>query len=309
MESSQAERLRIGELSRRVGLSPELLRAWEQRYGLLRPARSAGGLRLYSQADEQRLRAMQAELDRGLSAAEAARVVLARPLEPAPDPTRPPLDGEARAFAQALNGMDLPRAHAALDRLLSTFLLETVIAQVLLPYLRELGERWGRGQATIAQEHLASNLVRGRLLALARGWERGDGRAVLLACAPGELHDLPLIMFGLAMRNRGWRVAFLGGDTPVASLVEACERLDPALVVVSCTVRSHLRSAARGLSRIARDRAVAVAGGGASERLAEEIGCWFLAGDPVGAAGTAGDLAGPWGPRGRSAGAVRSCKS
>src|SRR5436190_6347674 len=101
MESSQAERLRIVELSRRVGLSPELLRAWEQRYGLLKPSRTAGGLRLYSQADEQRLRAMQAELERGLSAAEAARVALARPLERAPDPTRPPLDGEASAFAEA----------------------------------------------------------------------------------------------------------------------------------------------------------------------------------------------------------------
>jgi MerR family transcriptional regulator, light-induced transcriptional regulator len=305
MESAQAERLRIGELSRRAGLSPELLRAWEQRYGLLKPSRTAGGLRLYSQADEQRLRAMQAELERGLSAAEAARVALAAPLEPAPDLTRPPLDGEAAAFAEALDGMDLGRAHRALDRLLSAFLLETVIAEVLLPYLRELGERWSRGQATVAQEHLASNLVRGRLLALARGWERGDGRAVLLACPPGELHDLPLIMFGLAIRNRGWRVAFLGGDTPVESLTETSERLDPALVVVSSTVRSHLRSAARGLSRLARARPVAVAGGGASERLAEEIGCSFLPGDPVGAAEAAGDLAAPSGTRrsgrGRSA--------
>jgi DNA-binding transcriptional MerR regulator len=68
--------LRIGELSRRLGVSDHALRAWESRYGLLQPARSAGGFRLYSEADELRVRRMQAHLARGLSAAEAARAVL-----------------------------------------------------------------------------------------------------------------------------------------------------------------------------------------------------------------------------------------
>ena len=71
--------VRIGELSRRAGVSPELLRAWERRYGLLQPTRSPGGFRLYSAADEQRIRAMQQNLERGLSAAEAAQAVLLEP--------------------------------------------------------------------------------------------------------------------------------------------------------------------------------------------------------------------------------------
>ena len=74
----QAAHLRIGALSRRVGVSPELLRAWEQRYGLLRPLRSRGGFRLYSPADEERVRSMQRHLDAGVSAAEAARLALAQ---------------------------------------------------------------------------------------------------------------------------------------------------------------------------------------------------------------------------------------
>ncbi len=69
--------LRIGELSRRVGVSDHLLRAWESRYGLLRPMRSAGGFRLYTQSDEGRVRRMQSHLARGLSAAEAARAAIA----------------------------------------------------------------------------------------------------------------------------------------------------------------------------------------------------------------------------------------
>src|SRR6185437_9870072 len=75
--------LRIGELSRRVGISDHLLRAWENRYGLLTPVRSAGGFRLYSERDEHRVRRMQAELAKGLSAAQAAHVVLAEELPPA----------------------------------------------------------------------------------------------------------------------------------------------------------------------------------------------------------------------------------
>src|SRR5512134_638137 len=66
--------LRIGELSRRTGVAPELLRAWERRYGLLRPARSEGGFRLYSDADERRVELMRLHLRRGLAAAEAARL-------------------------------------------------------------------------------------------------------------------------------------------------------------------------------------------------------------------------------------------
>jgi DNA-binding transcriptional MerR regulator len=74
MEAGQASaELRIGELSRRLGVSDHVLRAWERRYGLLRPMRSPGGFRLYSEDDERRVRRMQVHLSRGLSAAEAAR--------------------------------------------------------------------------------------------------------------------------------------------------------------------------------------------------------------------------------------------
>jgi DNA-binding transcriptional MerR regulator len=74
--------LRIGELSRRAGASVHVLRAGEARYGRLRPARSTGGYRLYSGADEIRVRRMQTHLDEGLSAAEAARAALAPPTDP-----------------------------------------------------------------------------------------------------------------------------------------------------------------------------------------------------------------------------------
>lgn len=282
---AQAAHLRIGELSRRVGVPPELLRAWEQRYGLLRPVRSAGGFRLYTTADENRVRSMRHHLEAGISAAQAARLALAEPANAAGE------DGESASFApltsdlrDALDRLDEPGAHAALDRLLARFTLQTVLRDALLPYLHELGERWERGEASVAQEHFASNLLRGRLLGLARGWGQSAGPRAVLACAPGELHDLPLIIFGLALAGRGWSITYLGPDTPVATIQEALKDVEPRLVVVSATTSRRLRAAQAQLSELARHVPIALAGAGATDRLARATGASLLQGDPVTAA-------------------------
>ncbi len=277
--------LRIGELGRRVGVSPELLRAWERRYGLLEPARTEGGRRLYSAQDERRVRVMQAHLESGLSAAEAARLALTDDT-PAAAPAGPgdTLERGREALRQSLDALNADAAHGVLDRALGAFTLDTVLAEIVLPYLRDLGERWERGEASIGQEHFASNLIRGRLLALARGWERGDGHSALLACAAGEQHDLPLIMFGLALRNRGWRVVFLGADTPAGTVAETAGQLAPTLVVISAGEAEALRREAPALKALAGDHRLSLAGGGADPALARALGCGVLIGDPVVAA-------------------------
>ena len=284
MTSDSEHQLRIGELGRRVGLKPELLRAWERRYGVLQPARSDGGLRLYSQADERRVRHMQSRIADGLSPAEAARVVLAGDQESPGADTGPPIQVQADRLRDALDRFDAFEAHAALDRLIASLSLDTVLEEVVLPYLRDLGERWESGAVTVAQEHFASNLLRGRFAAVARGWEGGGGPLALLACAPGEMHDLPLLLFGVALRARGWRIAYLGADTPGESVAAAAAELSPDLVVVSSTLRSRFRAAGDELAAVARNRRVALAGPGASQSVAESLGCDLLTEGPVAAA-------------------------
>jgi MerR family transcriptional regulator, light-induced transcriptional regulator len=277
--------LRIGELGRRVGVSPELLRAWERRYGLLEPARTEGGRRLYSAEDEHRVRAMQAHLESGLSAAEAARLAVASDTPAAlATGSGDALQRERVALRQALDVLNADAAHGVLDRVLGAFTLDTVLAGIILPYLRDLGERWERGEASVGQEHFASNLIRGRLLALARGWERGDGPSALVACAAGEQHDLPLIMFGLALRNRGWRIVFLGANTPAGTVAETADQLTPTLVVISAVEAEALRRETPALKALARGHRLFLAGGGADPALAHALGCEVLAGDPVAAA-------------------------
>jgi DNA-binding transcriptional MerR regulator len=284
--------LRIGELSRRVGVSDHVLRAWERRYGLLRPARSEGGFRLYSETDMRRVRRMQDYLARGLSAAEAARAVLAEDAGPGPaaGPDRLPVAaGEmASALRRALDAFDEPAAQAVLDRLVSDLSVTAILREIVLPYLAELGDRWKEGTASIAQEHFASNLIRGRLAGLARGWGDGSGPRAVLACPPGEMHDLALMIFGIALNRHGWRIDYLGADTPVEELTRAAAAWHPDLIVLAATRAQALEPLTAQLTTLAQAAPLLLAGAGATPLLAEAVGARQMASDPVTAASIIG---------------------
>jgi MerR family transcriptional regulator, light-induced transcriptional regulator len=272
---------RIGELSKRSEVSPELLRAWERRYGLLRPTRSPGGLRLYSPADLERVRLMRRHLAGGLAAAEAAALVLVA--ETSEDASRAAASPEAvRAqLAGALDAFDEPQAQAILDRLLAVTTVDTLLAEVVLPYLRELGERWKRGDASVAQEHFASGVLRGRLLGLARGWGLGLGPAAVLACLPGEQHDLGLIAFGLALRARSWRIIYLGTDAPLDTVEEAAHQSGPSLLVLCAVTPERVRPVAEEMRALAGRHRLAVGGAAAEHRALEDDRILLLGGDVV----------------------------
>ena len=280
-------RLRIGELSYRAGVSPDVLRVWEKRYGLLKPERSAGGYRLYTERDEWRVRLVQERLRAGLSTAEAAREVMQ--LENDGDlpggvvPTPRELTGE---LARALESFDEDGAHEVLDRLLGLHGLETAIRDALMPYLRDLGERWARREISIAQEHFASRFLEGRLLALARGWNKGPGRRVVLACPSGEQHTLPLICFGLMLRSRGWRNIYLGADTPPSTVQMAADTVSADVVVLSAVAPDRFAHMALELKALARKQRLMLAGGGATAEVAQQLDLERLTEDPSAAAET-----------------------
>jgi MerR family transcriptional regulator, light-induced transcriptional regulator len=282
--------LRIGELARRTGVSPELLRAWELRYELLAPERSPGGFRLYSEADEARVRRMQSLLANGHSAAEAARQArgMAEPVDPGPPvPLVAALSERLRA---ALDRFDGAEAHAALDQLFASVSTEAVLGSVVLPYLKELGERWAAGTASVAQEHFASHLIRGRLLGLARDWDAGAGRTVVLACLPGEEHDLGLIVFGILLHRHGWRVIFLGADTPFPTLDDAMSNLRPAVTVLT-TINAELFGRGREQIRAAARRAPIALAAPVDAAAAETAGVHLLPHDIVVASARLSDSA------------------
>ena len=256
--------LRIGELSRRLGVSDHLLRVWDNRYGLLQPVRSPGGFRLYSEADEWRIRRMQAYLADGLSAAEAARAALSGDASTPPGrPAGPPLasagNGLSAALRQALDAFDEPVAQAVLDRLLADLSVPAVLRDVVLLYLADLGERWQHGTASVAIEHFASNLIRGRLMA-----------------------------FGIVLHRNGWRIGYLGASTPVEELERAVDASHPGLVVLAATRAETLEPLHPELASLARRAPLALAGAGATAQIATAVGARLMAGDPVTEAERAG---------------------
>lgn len=276
--------IRIGELSRRTGVSPELLRAWERRYGLFEPDRSPGRFRLYSDADVTRVEAMRGQIAHGLSAAEAARRVLASaPLGSPGQAAAPALDEPRRALREALVAFDESGAHAALDQLIAALSLEAFLRTIVLPLLQEIGEGWERGEITIAQEHFSSNLLRGRLMALGRGWGRGSGRHALLAAPAGEQHDLGLVALALMLRDHGWRVTFLGADTPITTITDTSRRVAPEVVVLAMLKPIELERAE--IRELARGPRVVLSGCGASTEVARALGVDYLDCGPIEAAG------------------------
>jgi methanogenic corrinoid protein MtbC1 len=223
---------------------------------------------------------MQQNLASGLAAAEAAALASGPSGEKAE--SAPLAAAELRdELAAAHDGLDEPAAQAVLDRIFAAATVDTALSEVILPYLGELGARWERGEVSVAQEHFASNVLRGRLLGLARGWGRGVGPIAMLACLPGEQHELGLIAFGVALRSHGWRIAYFGSSTPLETIAGAAEHLEPRLIVLSSVSPKAVRAAGPELRELARRYRVALGGAGAAQLDPDEMGALILPGDSV----------------------------
>ena len=168
-----------------------------------------------------------------------------------------------------------------------------MLRDVVLPYLHELGERWAGGETAVAQEHFASSFIEGWMLTMARGWTQTAGRRAVLSCVPGERHTLGLIAFGLALRDLGWRVTYLGADTPVASLDRAATTVGADAVVLSAALPGTFAAAADDIRALARRHPVAMGGAGVARAQSEWLSTRTLPADPVLAAHALNTEAGP----------------
>lgn len=288
--------MKIGQLSERTGIPSDTLRAWERRYGLLRPRRSTGNQRLYSSLDEQRVRIMRGHVAFGTPAALAAERTLEVRLaatigtEQAVGPAEVVV--AHRELREALDAFDETAGQRVLERLFIAHARLAVLRDVLLPYMADVGRRWADAHLTVAQEHFASAFLETRLMTVARGWDRGSGQRALIACAPGERHTLGLVCFGIALHQQGWRIVSLGADTPVAMVGSAAERILPDLVVIAASLDGHLADGP-DLRDLASRRRCAIGGAGTFRPLADAVGAEFLPGDPVTAALGLGEVSAP----------------
>jgi methanogenic corrinoid protein MtbC1 len=184
------------------------------------------------------------------------------------------------ALLLAAEAFDATRFDALLDAAFGFGQL-TGIRDVVLPTLVEIGTRWESAEITVGHEHFASHLVERRLLALAKGWEANRGPLAMLACPSGERHTLGLVCFGLLLADRGWRIAYLGADTPIEQVADVSASMEPDVVILCALDALHLARNAPAIEELAARHRTVLAGVGASAELAERVGAELADGDPV----------------------------
>lgn len=269
---------RIGTVARLTGLTTHAIRAWERRYDLVTPRRTASGERLYGEADVSRLRLVKALADRGHALPVVARLPLAE-LEALLTDRLPPaaadLGGFPARFLAAIEALDLRQAEESLSQALGWTDPRTLVTRCVAPIAHELGERWDRGDLPIASEHAATGVLRTFLGTLLVGAGVPDhAPAAVATTPPGERHELGLLMAALLATTRGWRIVYLGPDLPPAEIAAAVHRVHAELVLLSLVdAWTPATSAALAELLAALPRSVLVlAGGRAAPAYADRLG-------------------------------------
>lgn len=269
MKTSTAVRLRIGAVARSSGVSPSTIRSWERRYNGITPSRSDAGGRLYTESDVQRLLLLRRAVDAGhaigsiagLPDADIARLARASALDPARD--------LCNRFLEAVSRFDPETAEHELNRAAALFPQDRLVREVLAPLLREIGERWAHSEIGIAQEHLATSLIRALLVTLIRLQPpSAGGRPIVFGTLEGERHEMGLLLAAFLAAARRRRVVYLGTEVPAADLAHAARACNAAAIALSLVSATDATDALDLLAALAPGDTAVWLGGSAAQRHA-----------------------------------------
>lgn len=238
----------IKAVEQATGLSSATLRAWERRYGVCAPQRSDSGYRLYSDRDIAMLRWLKRRVDEGITISQAVAMLNLHAsqqvkLENGNGNHRPvaqavhehPSQGDLRhRLTHALLDFDEQGADAVLSESFALHGVETSCERVIAPVLVDLGERWHRGEISVVAEHFATHYLRRKLDGLVNLTPiHAENAPIVMGCAPGDWHEIGLVLLSFYLRRQGYHVIYLGQNVPPEHLVNELERLRPVLVVMS----------------------------------------------------------------------------
>lgn len=222
----------IGTVSELTGVNAVTLRAWERRYGLIRPERTPKGHRLYSRNDIDKIQQILDELGKGIAISRVAEALQAQPAT-ADNQT----DVWARYQGRMIEGIsrfDEGLLDATYNEAMSLYPVDIVTRQLLTPLLKHLGERWQAREGSVAEEHFFSVFMRNKLGARFHHRNmRNTGPCLIAACLPGEHHEFGLLLFALAAHARGYRLILLGADMPLAEIQYVYQRTESHGIVLS----------------------------------------------------------------------------
>jgi DNA-binding transcriptional MerR regulator/methylmalonyl-CoA mutase cobalamin-binding subunit len=265
----------------RTGLTPHVLRAWERRYGVVSPTRSEGGQRLYSELDIERLLRLRRLTERGHAIGRLAALVLselARLEEETPAATAPmeteSVTTAASAALEATRRLDAVELQAVLERAAMTLGVPVFLDHVVSPLLVQIGQRWSDRSVSVAQEHMASGVIRRVLGWLLRLYEvRNGAPRVVVTTPPLHAHEFGALMAAACAAAEGWNVTYLGPDLPVTDLVGAVAMSGARAVALSAVYQPEggdlLEALRETRARLPPSVALVVGGSGALQIRAE----------------------------------------
>jgi DNA-binding transcriptional MerR regulator/methylmalonyl-CoA mutase cobalamin-binding subunit len=277
----------IAVVAERTGLSQDVLRIWERRYGAVQPQRGPDGKRLYSDADIDRLGLMHAATRGGRSVGQVARLstdAIAALVEEDAEARerRVPVTREISDAEDAIEdailltrSLDASRLDARLRRAESLMGVAVFLESVAAPLLHRVGDEWHAGRLTPAQEHLASSVLHDMAMQTMRTFTSRNGAARLLVATPaGDRHAIGAALVGALAAVQGWDVIYLGADLPSGEIAGAARAANVQLVAVSVVYiddRERVLGELRALrSQLPKDVPL-VAGGSGAARLASEL--------------------------------------
>ena len=255
-------------LSEQTGVPATTLRAWERRYGLLKPARTPKGHRLYKQADLETVRQVVQLLEAGSTISKAVKIIKNGGAVAGLQREKSPWMLFQKRFLQSIEVFDDRRLDAVYNDALAVYPIDIVTVNLLLPVLQRLGQQWQTRTSGVAEEHFFSAWLRNKVgVRIHHEASRTRGRRLLLACLPGEQHELGILLFGLSALAHGYRILYLGPDLPLEQVKEVAAAVDVSAVLLSGTAAELSSELRQSLSRLADALDVPLLlGGSASDR-------------------------------------------
>ncbi len=249
--STDDKRHPIQVVARRSGLSQDVLRAWEKRYGVVEPGRTDSGRRLYSDSDIERLALIRDAMAGGRRIGELARLSIEdldrlvqedRDAVPEPIRSEDPRAVEVHPdqyLAECLDAvlaLDQTWLKAGLSRAAIALEPAAFIDEVATPLLHRIGTMWAEGRLTPGHEHMATTVIRSTLADISSALQPPNGAPrVLVATPAGQRHEIGAMLAAATAQLDGWHVTFLGGDLPAADIASAAEQLKTDVVALSLT--------------------------------------------------------------------------
>jgi DNA-binding transcriptional MerR regulator/methylmalonyl-CoA mutase cobalamin-binding subunit len=266
----------IRTISNLTGVNAVTLRAWERRYGLIRPKRTPKGHRLYTEQDLERIRQVLQLLEQGIAISQAGQLLdqPARPQARGGELSQPDVwEQYQNRMLNALEQFDEAALDGAYNDALSLYPVELVNTRLIAPLLRLLGQRWKTTPGGVAEEHFFSVYLRNKLGARIHHLNaRRRGHLLLVACLPGEQHEVGMLMFALAAVSHGYQVLVLGANLPLDQIPVVLERRRCDAVVLSGSARPARGLFPEQLSELVRQAGVPVfVGGAVAERHKDEV--------------------------------------